>query len=168
MNIVLIGFKAVGKTTYGKLLAEKLGKDFVDLDDLLVETSGENTSCREIFQKRGAEFFRKLETNALKKIKSAEDKIIAVGGGTISSKENVQMLKAIGKIVYLDDDKDSIFKRMMKQGLPAFINESAPRESFEKIFSERREEYKKAADIIIDCKKKTSAEIVDEIVERLA
>jgi shikimate kinase len=84
--IALIGFMGAGKTTVGRLLAEKLGYDFVDTDDLIVARSG--VPIADVFQRKGEAFFRRLETEALLSLASRSRTVMAAGGGAPGQESN--------------------------------------------------------------------------------
>ena len=99
-NIVLTGMPASGKTTAGKLLAEKQGRTFIDTDDLIVEKAG--CSVSDIFSKHGESYFRALETQVIKEISPKSGCVIATGGGAVLKEENMEALKMNGRIFFLD------------------------------------------------------------------
>lgn len=101
-NIVLIGMPGCGKSTIGKLLAEKTQKSFVDADAQIVQTA--NMSIPEIFQTEGEEGFRKWETKVLEQLGKQSGLIIATGGGCITREENYPILHQNGSIVWLQRD----------------------------------------------------------------
>ena len=86
MGVVLIGYRGSGKTTVGRLLAERLAKAFVDCDEVIVARQGK--SIREIFLTQGEEAFRKAETQVISELASSTDCVIALGGGAIVREEN--------------------------------------------------------------------------------
>lgn len=100
-NIVLIGMPACGKSTVGKLLAERLGMELFDLDAAIVKTAGKSIS--EIFSERGESGFRALETQVLKEQATQRNGLIlATGGGAILKDENVNAMRRNGRIYFLD------------------------------------------------------------------
>lgn len=110
-NVVyLTGFMTSGKSTVGPILANVLGWNFYDLDKE-IETR-EGMSVVEIFEKKGEAYFRKLETETLKDLCSQNNIVISLGGGTIASEENFELLKKTGKIVYLKVSPDILYKRL--------------------------------------------------------
>jgi shikimate kinase len=109
MAIVLIGYRGSGKTTAGRLLAERLGKAFVDCDEVIVARQGK--SIREIFLTRGEKAFRKAEMKVIAELKSSGDCVIAVGGGAIVREENRRAL-AGHKIVYLRCEPAELLRRI--------------------------------------------------------
>lgn len=139
-NIVLIGMPGSGKTTIGKILAEKLNRKFIDLDEEIKAEEG--LSPAEIINKYGEEKFREVEKNAVKKAASVTGTVIATGGGTVIDPENVKALKRNGKIIFINRDIEKI-KPTASRPL------SSDREKLKKRFEERYEIYNGAADKII-------------------
>ncbi|MBR9698905.1 shikimate kinase [Candidatus Woesearchaeota archaeon] len=154
MNLIIIGFKAAGKTTIGKMVAKKNDTHFIDTDDM-IEEKGE--SCREIMEKHGEEHFKKKEKEVIMSLE-ADNTIIAVGGGALDSEENRMKLKKLGKMVYLKLSKDILLERLKKQGFPPYMDES----SFPEIF-EKRDKIFQMADDTIGCDNKTPEKISEEI-----
>lgn len=98
-NIVLVGMPGSGKTTIGKALAEKLGKTFVDTDEMIVNDYG---VISDIFAAKGEAYFRDLETQKVKECAKGNSQIIATGGGAVLRKENIDALKQNGIVFFLD------------------------------------------------------------------
>ena len=110
-NYVLIGYMGAGKTTVGKQLASKCGKQFADTDAMIVEK--EKMSINDIFAKYGESHFRTIETNLLKEITdSMSSYVISCGGGLPLKEENRAYLKRLGKVIYLKADESDIIKRL--------------------------------------------------------
>ncbi len=99
-NLVLIGMPACGKSTIGKELANLLGKDFIDSDEVIEKE--EKKSIPAIFAEGGEDAFRKIETRVIREIAKKGGCVIAVGGGAILREENVSALKQNGRIFFLD------------------------------------------------------------------
>ena len=99
MKYYLVGFSGSGKSTYGKVLAEKMGLGFVDLDNMVVQKSGK--SITQIFEKDGEEAFRKLEYQALLETEKMENVVIATGGGTSVFNNSMEWMNANGITIYL-------------------------------------------------------------------
>ena len=99
-NIVFIGMPGCGKTSIGKALSEKMGREFVDSDDLIVQLSGK--SIPDIFAEDGEEVFRKIETDALKILCKRSCLIIATGGGIVTQPRNKNIIRQNSIVVYLD------------------------------------------------------------------
>ena len=137
LNIVLTGMPGCGKTTVGKLLAQKLNRQFYDTDDLIRETAGCEIS--EIFREKGEPYFRSLETDAIRSLAGKSGCVIATGGGAVLKQENVDLLKMNGRIYFLDRSPDLLIPTADR---PLALNAEAV---FAR-FCERYEIYKNTAD----------------------
>lgn len=105
-NIVLTGMPGCGKSTIGKLLAEKLNRQFVDTDEVIVEKEGRQIS--DIFASDGEEYFRDAEASAVKQVSEKNGLVIATGGGAILRSDNIAALLSNGKIFFLNRPLDDI------------------------------------------------------------
>lgn len=105
-NIVLIGMPSAGKTTIGKMLENRMQKEFIDLDDIIIEKVGK--SIPEIFEESGEAGFRAIETEAAIEVSKLNNKIIATGGGTIKHKVNMDYLRQNGITIFIDRDVDKL------------------------------------------------------------
>lgn len=101
-NIVLIGMPGCGKSTVGKLLAARLGRSFVDADEEIVKYAG--MPIPEIFQSKGEQAFRKIETNVLSELGKRSGLVIATGGGCVTQTRNYPLLHQNGTIIWLKRD----------------------------------------------------------------
>lgn len=110
MNIYLIGFMGVGKTTVGLRLAEELGYEFVDTDEI-IETN-EAMSISEIFAKKGEEYFRKLESDVIKELSGKDKLVVSCGGGVIKNEDNVRLMKKSGNVILLEAPAEVIYYRV--------------------------------------------------------
>lgn len=107
--VYLCGFMGCGKTTVGRLLARKLGKNYTDLDIYIVEQEG--MTIPEIFEKRGEPYFRKLETEGLVKLAEAGG-VIATGGGALLSDKNGETAKSAGLVIFIDTPFETCYARI--------------------------------------------------------
>lgn len=149
-HIVLIGFKSVGKTVVGKRLAKELGRAFLDLDAAVERKYGKGVGCREIVEKEGEAYFRKLESGALQDVLSTNESVIlALGGGAAMSFENQELLKD-QIVVLISGSKDVLFERIMRRGRPPFFPQGMDdRDAFEKLYNEREPVYEKLATVTV-------------------
>ena len=141
-NIILTGFMGSGKTTVGKILAEKLGMEFVDVDKVIEEK--ENKAISDIFAEAGQEYFRNIETEVLKEICGKKGQVISTGGGAVLKSINVSVMKQSGKIVFLDVPSDEIKRRLADDTTRPVLQQN----SFDSVYSERIDIYKATADKI--------------------
>ena len=135
-NIVLVGMPGSGKTTVGKLLAEKLESEFLDTDNLITEKYGNIT---DIFKTKGEAVFRDYESEVIKEISAVAGRVIATGGGAVLRAQNTDLLKRNGRIYFLDRPLESICATPDR---PLSSN----RQDLEKRFNERYDIYRNCAD----------------------
>lgn len=153
-HIILIGFKHTGKSVVGKMLSKKMSYNFFDLDNLLEKkhekSKGEKLPCREIYNEYGKDYFRNLEAEVLKTVlKSDKKAVISVGGGTILSDKNREILSD-HTIVHITAPRGIVYERIMVNGKPAFFPEDGDSlTSFRKIWDERSSIYEELADITV-------------------
>lgn len=112
--IFLTGFMGAGKTTVGKRLSEMTKKEFIDSDHYVEAKTG--LSVQEIFQQKGEDEFRRLETEALKELSQKCDVIVSLGGGALKSLENQSTIKASGTLIYLKATAHVLYDRIEKDG----------------------------------------------------
>jgi len=160
-NIVLVGFKSSGKTKIGKYLAKQLKRKFIDTDDLLIKKF--TMSCPDLMKMHGEKNFRKKERSILNSIK-AENAVIATGGGIVDLKANRDILKKLGKVVFLDLAKEIIFKRINKTN-KSYLSIKG-RAYIDEMYEKRKKIYLKIADKIIFILDKSADEITKEILEK--
>lgn len=154
-NIVLTGMPGSGKSTIGKALSEKLGKEFVDTDELIIKN--EKMPISEIFARHGESYFRFAETEAIKEASSKSGFVIATGGGAVLKKENVDYLRSNGKIFFLN--------RPIADILPTDDRPlSSTRADLQKRFDERYPIYQETADeeIFVDGKVENAVRRIEE------
>ncbi|KAA0258395.1 shikimate kinase [Deferribacter autotrophicus] len=164
MNIYLIGFMGTGKTTVGKILAEKLGRKFYDLDELIERKAGK--SIRDIFIDDGEEHFRKIETEVLKEVAGGKGYIIATGGGLLTTEGNYEVMKESGVIITLAASAESIYERLKgDESRPLLMVENVIDE-IKRLMFERAPLYIKA-DYIVDTSDVSPDEVAAEIMEFL-
>ena len=158
-NIVLVGMPASGKSTVGKILSEKLGREMIDTDDMIIEKAG--MPITEIFGRMGEKYFRDLETECVKEASAKSSVIIATGGGVPLRAENVGALRLNGKIFFLD--------RPLEMLIPTDSRPlSSDRESLEKRYNERYGIYTECCDVKVDASQDAilvAEKIIEEILK---
>ena len=131
-KIFLVGFMGTGKTTLGRLLADRLGWEFHDLDGLMEDEEG--ASIIRIFAEKGEPYFRELEQRTLARLAAAPGRaVIACGGGTFCTAENQALLHRCGITVWLDQPFDQIWRRRdeLARHRPLMRGESEVRHLYE-------------------------------------
>lgn len=154
-NIVLIGMPSAGKTTIGKMLEEKLGKEFFDLDDMIIAKAGKNIP--EIFQESGEAGFRAIETEVAIEASKMNNKIIATGGGVVKHKVNMDFLRLNGITIFIDRDIDKLISSDPNRPL------SSSKQALQQMYKERYPLYQKYA-AYIAVNNANIEETVDDIV----
>lgn len=145
MDIILIGMPGCGKTTIGKILAKKLKLEFVDADDELVRIEGREPN--EIFATDGEGYFRKAETECLKKI-LGKNRVISTGGGVVVTEENHRIIKESDSVtVFIDRPPELIMGDVKTSTRPLLAD---GKERIMKLYSERYDKYVSLCDIRIE------------------
>ena len=164
-KIYLCGFMASGKTTVGKALSRKLNIDYVDTDELLVETYGLGIPA--IFEKYGEDYFRDLEHDIAKKTADMKGGVVSTGGGMLTFDRNGEVLQKSGIIICLVRDFDSIY-REIKSDKNRPLAQTKTKDELREVYESRILKYQKYADYIVgndgsvdDCVKKIMS-IIDE------
>ena len=137
-NIVLIGMPGCGKSTIGRMLAEKLGRVFVDADEEIVQRAG--MSIPEIFATQGESGFRKLETEILSIFGQESGQVIATGGGCVTREENYPLLHQNGTIYWIKRD----LAKLPTDGRP--LSQTI---ALEQMYAVRQPMYKRFCDCIV-------------------
>lgn len=148
-NIILIGFMGCGKTTFGKWIAKNKQMIFCDTDQYIEEK--EQSSINEIFQKKGEAYFRVLETQVIKELTGTlQNAVISVGGGLPVKEENRELLKKLGKVVYLRTSIDELVRRLQHDTTRPLLAGGNIREKITGLMEARLECYLSASDVIVD------------------
>lgn len=157
-NLFLIGYMGAGKTTIGKLLADKLNLLFIDMDVFIENRFRKSVSM--IFKERGEDGFRKIEKMVLEEVAGFENVIISTGGGTPCFFENMELMNQSGLTVYLKVSPEELAKRLYKCKQPRPLIKDKSLDEL-KVFVEEnlklREPYYMRSAIVIDGEKLTTA-----------
>lgn len=163
MNTVLVGMPGSGKTTLIDYYERFSGEEVWDTDGVIERLHGNIT---DIFAEYGEEYFRDLETEAVKQVCAlACDALIATGGGCVLREENVRLFKQCGIIVFLRTRFETLLERLKgDESRPLLRGDGRVR--LEKLYAERSPLYERVADIIVDTDRLTPREILEEISRR--
>ncbi|MFO7929526.1 MAG: shikimate kinase [Candidatus Humimicrobiaceae bacterium] len=164
-NLSLIGFMGSGKSTVGKLLAERLDFLFIDTDRII--EIKEKKPISEIFKEKGEKYFRDVESEVIRKIYRNKNCIFACGGGAILTEENFKVIKKSSKIIYLKVSPSEILKRVGNSKDRPLLQSKDKMKRVKALLGKRKGLYEKCADIIVDTDKKETEEVVNEIIERV-
>lgn len=166
-NIVLEGFMGSGKSTVSELLSEELMLELIDTDEVIEDTEGR--TINEIFETEGEASFREMETDLLEAIDSDHwrEFVISLGGGMPVKEENRELLRKIGKVVYLRAKPETIFERVKDDDKRPLLKTEDPLAKIEELLEKRAAFYEDVADMIIDTDGKSPLEITKEIIDKL-
>jgi shikimate kinase len=154
-----------GKSSVGRCLQHSTGLARVDTDELVAAKFG--MSIDEIFHQHGEEHFRTAETEVLRELAGDRPMIIVSGGGLILRKENVDLLKQLGAIVWLQADEKTLFERATRRGGRPLLETENPAQSFSEILKTRTPIYESVADIRIDTARRSHEEVADLILAEI-
>ena len=156
-NIVLIGMPGSGKSTVGRGLAKRLGRELLDTDDLIVRRAGK--SIANIFASEGETAFRDLESGVIREISPSGGMVVSTGGGAILRQENVDALKSNGVLVFLD--------RPLEDLVPTSDRPLADEIGKIRLLYEKRAPlYRAAADLTVPVRE-TPEDVINEVLEKL-
>lgn len=163
-NIVLIGFMGTGKTTIGRMLANRLGRPFIDSDRKIEQTAG--MTIPEIFSNYGEQYFRDLESRVIAKICHYTNAVIATGGGAVLRGENMQQMRRNGVVIALTAAPEVILERTCRRGGRPLLEAEDKEQRVRLLLQERREAYN-CAHHMIDTGVKSPQAVVDGIITYL-
>ncbi|HEX8932559.1 MAG TPA: shikimate kinase, partial [Patescibacteria group bacterium] len=165
-NIALIGMRGSGKTTIGKMLAQKLDKKFLDLDEELIKKAGQTLS--EIINNKGWDYFREQEAIIAKEKKAVQNSVIATGGGVILRQENIEALQKNGILIFLNAHPKILAKRIgTDRERPAFHHGFATEADLTLVLQERQKLYEDNADLIINTNGLAIENVVKKIIKKI-
>jgi shikimate kinase len=166
-GIALIGFMGTGKSVVGKLLAEKLGKSFIELDAEIEQKAGKPVAA--IFREDGEASFRKMEAQVTAAVSTRKNTVVACGGGIVLDKANIFRLKQEYVIVCLSAAPEDILKRVSgEQGIRPLLDVADKGKAIGELLAFRWPLYEQAADIIIETSGIEPPGVVREIVDMLS
>lgn len=157
--IYLIGFSASGKSTLGKIIAEKLNYQFIDLDEAISQQQGKSINA--LFDEFGEEGFRKIEQQLLVNTLFLTETIIACGGGTPCYSDNIDFLLRNGTVIYFEVDEAILLERMVNNTAERPLFNGKPKEEIAihitNLLNVRKEFYERASITIKNNNEKESA-----------
>lgn len=166
-NIILIGFMGTGKTSTGKILANRIGYAFADMDQRIERKYG--MSIKEMFEKKGEPYFRACEKSMANELSVRKNMVISTGGGTAKNPENMAVLKANGVIICLQANVDSIMERTGRRGTRPVLDEHDQgdrRQAIQDLLDSRQSIYT-VADYFVDTSELSPMEVANDIIHYL-
>ena len=164
-SVILIGMTGSGKSHLGKMLEKKTGFPRFDIDEMISAKLG--MSIGDIFSTRGEDHFRNLETETLRSLSQEEPAIVVTGGGIVLRAENVDRLKQLGTVVWLDADEATLRARIRHLRDRPLLRTANPKGSLLELRQAREPLYRKASDLRVDVSKKKPEEIAQLILENI-
>jgi len=165
MNLVLIGYRAAGKTTVGRRLSAYLRRVFVDSDDMIEKHQG--TPIGDIVRCHGWDYFRAIEREVISEVSNYDNLIVSAGGGVVIDPENVKVLKRNGLIIWLKADVEVLLERMVRDIQSAIERPSltgrGTLKEFKEVLIQREPLYERTSEIQVD----TSLLDVDGVVNQV-
>ena len=163
MIFYLIGMMGSGKSSVGKLLANKLQFSNIDIDKEIEKD--EKLSIKEIFEKKGENYFREIESKYL--LRKRKLAVVSCGGGIILYKKNREFLKTSGYTIYLKSSIPTLEKRLLNEnGRPLLSNDNL-KETLINIYSKRKTLYTSAANTTIITDRGSVKEVCELIIKKL-
>lgn len=154
-----------GKSSVGRCLERRTGLARIDTDEAVSAKLG--LSIPEIFSRHGEEQFREAETEALRELARDRQSIVVTGGGIVLRQENVDLLKKLGAVVWLDAAQEKLFERSSRRGERPLLQTENPRATFSELFRKREPLYAAAADFRVDTSTLTHDEVADAILSKV-
>ena len=161
VNLALIGFMGTGKTSVGRHVAEQLGFEFIDTDELIQADTGRTIA--DIFARDGEPAFRALEKQVVRKLSTREKTLIATGGGLPTNEENLAALKSFALVICLWASPEKIWERVKNQSHRPLLHDADPQKKIRELLAVREPFYKQA-DVLINTDLRSVREAAQQIV----
>jgi shikimate kinase len=159
-NVALIGFMGAGKTSVGRLVAENLGFEFLDTDELIQSRNGRTIA--DIFAKEGEPAFRALEKQVVQELSARKKTVISTGGGLPTDPENLAALKSYALVVCLWASPEKIWERVRHQSHRPLLHAADPQKKIRELLA-AREPFYKQADVLINTDLRSVREAAQQI-----
>ncbi len=163
-NIVIAGFMGTGKTSVGREVARRLGREFLDMDALIEEQLG--MSIAEVFAAHGESFFREQEGQLCRQLADRRGLVVATGGGALVAEENRMVLGTGSLLVCLTCEVDTLLRRLSHARDRPLLALPDRRQRINNLLAERREAYQRTS-YQIDTTKLTVQEVGDRVLDLL-
>jgi len=165
-HLIFIGFMGSGKSSIGRGLSYKLKRAFCDTDKMIEEM--EKMTVSEIFGQKGEKYFRGLETQVLRDIRSdLSPKIYSLGGGTPVQMQNQPLIKKCGTVVYLRISPEQVYERLKGDTKRPLLQCSDPLSKIKELIAVRSPAYERCADIIVDTGDTERDDVMKDVLRKL-
>jgi shikimate kinase len=156
LNVYLIGMMGAGKSTTGKLLAQQLGYQFFDTDDVITQATG--LSIAQIFAEAGEAEFRKIETQVLSQLSAYTRLVVATGGGIVLERMNWSHMQQ-GLVIWLEVEPETLLDRLKEDTMRPLLQDADPQQTLKALLAQRSSLYAQA-DLKVRVEKHDSTEAV--------
>ncbi len=169
--VFLVGIKHSGKSALGRFASQTIpNATFYDSDDLILERlTPPNTTLRQYYREAGQTAFMEKEYRAVKELIEQLKGglvIISLGGGACDNGPLISLMQSVGQIIYLKVDAAPLYKRILKGGIPPFLNQDDPETSFHTLYRQRDAQYRKLSDYVLQLSDCRSVEENGQIVAK--
>ncbi len=168
MNLILIGYRATGKTTVAQVLSRQLGWEWMDADVEIERRAGK--SIADIFAQDGEPVFRDIEAQVIADLCQRENLVLAAGGGAPLRPESRQAMRASGRVFWLKAEPETILARMSGDTTTADrrpdLTDKGGLAEIVDLLGKRTAIYRQSAHIEVDTEGKTPEEIAAEILDK--
>jgi shikimate kinase len=161
-HLILVGLPGVGKSTIGRAAARQLGRPFLDFDQEIERRSG--MSIREIFRLKGEDHFRGQEFELTKELSATGGMVLSPGGGWITQKSSVELLRSAGRIIYLRASPEAVAKRLRRVETRPLLAGRDPVVALRELYAKRQALYE-TADVVLDTERLARQQLVANLVE---
>lgn len=158
-HIFFIGFMGAGKSTLARTLGTMFGRRFCDTDRLVIARTG--SSIKKIFADKGEAYFRERETSVIESLSLERSLLVSCGGGVIVRPENVELMRAMGHVVFLDISVDGALAHITNRSERPLLGDT--REQTAALHAQRRPQYLAAAHTVVDINGKDFQEVAHEV-----
>lgn len=164
-TIFLIGFMGTGKSTIAQYLKQNHGRQTVEMDQIIEER--ENMTISRIFEEKGEEYFRGLETELLKEFQGRRGLVVSCGGGTPLRACNVEIMHKGGWVVFLTAAPETVYERVKNSHDRPLLEKNKNVSFIASLMEERKAWYEAAADIVVPTDERKVSEICQEIIRKI-
>ena len=154
-----------GKTTVGRALARRMGKDFHDSDHEIEQRTG--VQVRVIFEIEGEAGFRKREAEAIERMTQIENIVLATGGGAVLDPGNREHLRSRGFVIYLHAHPRELWHRTRRDKSRPLLQGADPRTRLDQLYAVRDPLYREVADLVVDTGRQSASALVTELIPQL-
>lgn len=161
-HLILVGLPGVGKSTIGRAAARQLGRPFLDFDQEIERRSG--MSIRELFRLKGEDHFREQEFELTKELSATGGMVLSPGGGWITQKSSVELLRSAGRIIYLRASPEAVAKRLRRVETRPLLAGRDPVVALRELYARRHALYE-TADMVLDTERLARQQLIVKLVE---